>query len=1537
MMKRMLFVLLLVGLLVAVLAMPAAAAEPDVYHCACGEVWYSSSSWRAEVIRGSKDNCLEGCDGSNKTWKPLTDTASLPTSGNYYLDNDVELTSPCVLPAWYTLSIDLNGKTISANGAQRLFVMSNQHSKLILTDTSDDNSGRLDYSKVTTGEGWGLAILLNSNTTVNMYGGTVSGTKEAGTGGACVAISSSAGSNATFNLYGGTLTGGYGGRWGGNVLLHTGVFNMYDGEISGGSAGMYESTKPGGGNIYVNAAAKLNIYGGTVSGGSAPMGTSVVVYGQMTMSGGTITGAADVVNTGAVHVRGNGTLKVSGTARIVDNMGANVYLAGAESFADATGTTENFTSRSLTVSGTLTGTAPSMGITLQDHTDPRTDSRVFTSSTQSAYFVSDSSDFKVKATDDGLVLTKAADFKLNGTGALKSFADCVQEASFANKDFVQLQFDVDAITVMQDVYLDLNGHTVGTVDIAQGVTLYAFDSATKSYDATNRGYILEKTGDGKFKDAFVNSEQHRYLTLKEAGGYSFHRFYLAVTHTVISNGFDGMRFKVTLKCSDMVAEAINSQGGDFGIHLKVNGNDPIPMSFKYDAKIEVLSGENTAILGTENSQTDKMKAYMEADQKCNAYITVNGEEILSAVKTRNMKQMILSVIEEQWDTELDVLQRDMMGKIYRNYGTDIGMDAWGDLITKKLKPGAGPVVRNDCVCGDKAATGTPCATGGHQSVSWTGVTNASRFATPGYYRLDADVTLTGKVTVSGNVVIDLNGHKLHGVYGTRMFEVSGSGAALTLADHKGGGMVIPAPGEYLSNELKNGIVVSVNNGTFNMYAGIIKLTGVTSSYGLAVEISGGAVVNMYGGAITGGTTQNGGLVMVYPGQFNMYGGIVEGGIQTKNGGNSAYYGGGNIRISNHSGSVFNMYGGIIRNGKSTTDYGGNIHNQWQVNLYGGTVTGGSAAYSGGGIYNNGTLMVQGEPVVAGNQGSDVYLGGGKKIDISSAGLGDGASIGVYATQFSGAFTSAANATADNAKGFFSCASSIYSVKEGANGLVMVGYDGYSVGYAAMDISPTADMFGKVGMPGYGTESSRLVSSVDKTNPPKAVCLAVADGKGGIAILVSLDAAAIDSNMAKQITANIMANHGIPEQKIMFSSNHQHSVPSGGAYSNLLQAQIIAGINAAIGDMKPVTAMDAQTVDLSGNPFTFVRNFQYLDENGKPIPGAMYTANHDDKPRLGNAVSTNRMAYESQADNNVRLVRITRDGGKQIMLANFQTHPLLYTSSTSTQVHADIVGKFRNALEEQTGCLPMYFNGAAGNLHPFSPIEAGKSSVALASRNRGAELATAVTEIMNNGTWTDVMGSGEAKVQTLTYTHTYDLRPTADDVPQWLMDANPGKTQTELAQKMLARAKAICPAGDNNWQSSYTTADLTQYGLYSQYHAKHLVLRNLSYERKGITTQERDNSVITFGDVAFAVASFEMFDENGMEIRAASPYGMTFVATMACMPHSTNGHKGDIARYIPSQRGFDNGGYSADICHYAAGTGEKVRDNIVSMLRETKSK
>ena len=194
------------------------------------------------------------------------------------------------------------------------------------------------------------------------------------------------------------------------------------------------------------------------------------------------------------------------------------------------------------------------------------------------------------------------------------------------------------------------------------------------------------------------------------------------------------------------------------------------------------------------------------------------------------------------------------------------------------------------------------------------------------------------------------------------------------------------------------------NGNVITNNGALTITGNGTVTGGKNAANGGAILNngtltlSDGVTISGNSTTEDGGAIYNSGTLTIDGGTISNNISTKSGG----------AISAHSGTI-TINGGEIKNNRAGS-HGGAIYlgnkdgNIATLNLRGGTITGNTVTGSdsqGGGICDVGTLNVSGNPVVknntapAYNKGYNIYLRGGKKVNVTGE-LTDGAEIGVTA-------------------------------------------------------------------------------------------------------------------------------------------------------------------------------------------------------------------------------------------------------------------------------------------------------------------------------------------------------------------------------------------------------------------------------------------------------------------------------------------------------------------------------------------------------------
>ena len=206
------------------------------YQCECG---------------GKATDGMYGHTCEKVIYQPWTDTTTLPSSGNYYLTDNVTTTAQKAVTG--TLRLDLNGFTIAhkvAAGASNTRVFSLTGSAHLAITDSSSNPGAVtrDLSNLTEEQAkaisnYGLLFLINNNAEVVLYNGTMDATGMYSGGGACVCTYAS---DSTFKMYGGTLKGGisnYGG-----ILYNRGHAEFYGGTVTGG---MTKDTSGKTGGIYV--------------------------------------------------------------------------------------------------------------------------------------------------------------------------------------------------------------------------------------------------------------------------------------------------------------------------------------------------------------------------------------------------------------------------------------------------------------------------------------------------------------------------------------------------------------------------------------------------------------------------------------------------------------------------------------------------------------------------------------------------------------------------------------------------------------------------------------------------------------------------------------------------------------------------------------------------------------------------------------------------------------------------------------------------------------------------------------------------------------------------------------------------------------------------------------------------------------------------------------------------------------------------------------------------------------------------------------
>ena len=248
-------------------------------HCICGGSVTAGDHTSHSDVAYQPWNGTDGISYTNNTaYVYLTGNATI--GGHLTVDGK-------------TLYLCLNGKTLSSNNTAKIQVENG--GRLVLCDCQGGGTFKGATQSV-----WGGACIYLYTSTLDMFGGKLTGGKVTGKGGGgAIALDDQ---QCIFNMYGGEISGNNGNNYGGaifrkfnaNVPNTTGgAFNMYGGVIKNNSA-------KNGGAFFSTTGGTIKMTGGTISGNTATQSNND--------AGG-----------GAIYMRGNGKIDISGRAEITGN------------------------------------------------------------------------------------------------------------------------------------------------------------------------------------------------------------------------------------------------------------------------------------------------------------------------------------------------------------------------------------------------------------------------------------------------------------------------------------------------------------------------------------------------------------------------------------------------------------------------------------------------------------------------------------------------------------------------------------------------------------------------------------------------------------------------------------------------------------------------------------------------------------------------------------------------------------------------------------------------------------------------------------------------------------------------------------------------------------------------------------------------------------------------------------------------------------------------------------------------------------------
>ena len=247
--------------------------------------------------------------------------------------------------------------------------------------------------------------------------------------------------------------------------------------------------------------------------------------------------------------------------------------------------------------------------------------------------------------------------------------------------------------------------------------------------------------------------------------------------------------------------------------------------------------------------------------------------------------------------------------------------------------------------------------------------------------------------------------------------------------------------------------------------------------------------------------------------------------------------------------------------------------------------------------------------------------------------------------------------------------------------------GLSVGYGKVNVSPSMSL----PLDGYqGNDAPEFRWSTTVEMPFYAICVAFTDGSGNSALLITLDM--LSAYMAEGMRDAVSATTGIPKANIMFHCTHNHSGmsvrykdPAVSTYLNQLTDGVLAAAKAAMEDRKPAKMYSAFARPERVNS---VRHYLLADGSYQSYA-------------VGSVPKANLIGHYSVADNLLQLIKFTREGGKDVVMVNWQGHPP--GTDPKTIATSNYPGVLRNYLEMNMNCEAVFVLGGSGNLNNSSQI------------------------------------------------------------------------------------------------------------------------------------------------------------------------------------------------------------------------------------------
>lgn len=836
-----------------------------------------------------------------------TGESQILPGGHYYLADSIENTTFHRVEE--TVCLHLNGHDVTS--PLRNFYVDNDGVLTIMGDgevvggythsnkqmgANVDGTGILNlcggtYTTTSTNPAIGARGRTLETAALNVYNGTL--IKGNGTNTHLVAVFG----KTTMNMYGGTITGGTNTGNGGNIRMmpedvagRTVTLNIYGGTISNGTAAL-------GGNIYAAGTATsvvVNITGGTITGGSVYASnietTTVNISGNpvienLDLSDGTVIELGELAEGAAIAVTGDGVF--TGT------------LDNAESYLTYISAYETGKNIQITQEGALS-------LVGQGQQEPETPvipntKEVCPHCLKPWAELEDELVANTIAGNENMTevytFEQSGHYRLGGNMATTDTATNI----FTMAEGVTVVLDMNGYSINQnnnrralyfntagDFYLLNSADTVSTINNqAQNGTSNAMSGASIYAAAAGLNvHIYDVTINASTSSSYVG-----YGSCVAIGDNTAVTMYSGVingaTENTSSKDTAAVNFTGANGTFTMLGGTVNAGSRKYAISARAGA----------DRNNETIDIQGGTVNGT---------VYLET--RTGNTIEISGNPVISNLNLSNGLVVTLGELTEGADITVtaednvpftDVLENaDSYTSYLKGSGHHKGVlvNADNKLIITAICPHCGVAMAD--ITWTEIAGGTITK---QQEITKDIVATSGE-----HYRLMSDLIYTNTegtalniITATGtddavNVVLDMNGYSIDRTAGKYRALYVGKYNKLTLVDLNGDADPSTVGQIKSVGTLAGSTVYADNYSTLNIYDITINgTTGSSTNAGGAIGMYTGSTVNLYSGTITAGNTTGNGTAVGVGGSgkvatFNVYGGTITGSVYDRSGNGTIY-------------------------------------------------------------------------------------------------------------------------------------------------------------------------------------------------------------------------------------------------------------------------------------------------------------------------------------------------------------------------------------------------------------------------------------------------------------------------------------------------------------------------------------------------------------------------------------------------------------------------------------------------------------------------